>query len=95
MPSFMVAHVKHQGVELVLVPLEDDFDRYPREEQSALIAELRKRAREAGLRGTVVPVWNVEHEHMKFVAPREMHALFKGVDVNWVRASVNLDLSWT
>ncbi len=95
MPSFMVAHVKHKGVDLVLIPLEEEFDRYSPEDKAALVAELRKRSKEAGLLGTVVPVWKTANEHMKFVAPRDMHELFKGVDVNWVLASVNRDLTWT
>lgn len=94
MPSYMVAHIKHKGVDLVLVPLEEGFDGCPIEEQAALIAELRKRSEEAGLWGIVVPVWKTKNEHMKFVAPRNMHSLFKGVDVNWVLANVNRDLAW-
>ncbi len=95
MPSFMVAHIRRENVDLILVPLEGDFEHYPREEQAALLGELRSRAREAGLLGTVVPVWSGENEHMKFVAPRELHSIFKGVDVPWVLASVNRELSWS
>jgi hypothetical protein len=95
MPRFMVAHIRRQNVDLVLVPLEGDFERYPREEQAALVGELRTRAHAAGLLGTVVPVWTGENEHMKFVAPRNLHAIFKGIDVPWVLASINRELSWT
>jgi hypothetical protein len=95
MPSFMVAHIRHQNVDLVLVPLEGDFEHYPREEQAALVGELRARAKAAGLLGTVVPVWAGENEHMKFVAPRALHEIFRGIDVPWVRASINRELSWT
>ena len=95
MPSFMVAHIRRQNVDLVLVPLDGDFDHYPREEQAALVGELRTRAKAAGLLGTVVPVWMGENEHMKFVAPRNLHEIFRGIDVPWVLASVNRELSWT
>jgi hypothetical protein len=94
MPRFMVAHVRRQNVDLILVPLEGDFERYPREEQAALVAELRERSLQAGLMGTVVPVWQGANEHMKFVAPRNLHPIFQGIDVSWVLASVNRELSW-
>jgi hypothetical protein len=32
---------------------------------------------------------------MKFVAPRNLHPIFRGIDVPWVLASVNRELSWT
>jgi len=95
MPSFMVAHIRRHNVDLILIPLEGDFEHYPREEQAALVGELRNRAQAAGLLGTVVPVWKGENEHMKFVAPRELHPIFRGIDVSWVLASVNRELSWT
>ena len=95
MPSFMVAHIRRQNVDLILVPLESDFEHYSREEQSALVAELRARSEAAGLLGTVVPVWMGENDHMKFVAPRNLHPVFKGIDVPWVLASVNRELTWS
>lgn len=94
MPSFMAAHIRRQNVDLVLIPLESDFERYPREEQAGFVAELRARAIAAGLLGTVVPVWNGENDAMKFVAPRDMHHVLEGIDVPWVLASVNRELSW-
>lgn len=58
MPSLAVAHVREQGVDLIIAPLAADFGHKDPGTQRAVIAEIQLRSRSAGLAGTVVPVWD-------------------------------------
>ena len=51
MPRFKVAHVKEQGVDLVIVPVESSFGHKMTQDQNAFAAELQVRSRSAGLAG--------------------------------------------
>ena len=58
MPRFKVAHIREQGIDLIIVPLDAAFGSKTSEDQQEIIAELQLHASGAGLAGTVVPVWN-------------------------------------
>jgi hypothetical protein len=58
MNKFKVAHLREQGVDLIIIPLDKDFSRKPPSEQSDIADSLQACAMSAGLAGTVVPVWN-------------------------------------
>ena len=70
MPTLKVAHVRQQGVDLVIAPLENDFGHKTREDQQEIVSEIQMRSRSAGLAGTVVPVWDNRGGRMGFVAPQ-------------------------
>jgi hypothetical protein len=93
MPRFKVAHVKEQGVNLIIVPLDDAFDRQPSSVQQQTVAQLQARASAAGLAGTVVPVWQ-SVRGMSFIAPRNWHAFFKSLSFSSILGNVNKELSW-
>lgn len=50
MPRFRVAHVREQGIDLIIVPLASDFGQKGSSEQQEVIAELQIRAQSAGYR---------------------------------------------
>jgi hypothetical protein len=93
MPAFKVAHVREQGVDLVVVPLDGGFDQKTQADQLAVTEELQMRSMAAGLRGTVVPVWPAGNR-MKFIAPQGYHPFFRSVDLNWVGANIKRQISW-
>jgi len=55
MPRHKVAHLNQQGVDLIIIPLDDSFGHKSTTVQQEAIAELQMRANTANLRGTVVP----------------------------------------
>src|SRR3954471_17591007 len=57
MPRFKIAHVKEQGIDLIIIPLDPSFGRKSPQDQRSVISELQGHAIAAGLAGTVVPVW--------------------------------------
>jgi hypothetical protein len=94
MPRLKVAHVNEQGANMVIVPLDSGFGRKVSNDQKAIAAELQMRSEAAGLAGQVVPVWDNGGGRMGFLAPRNWHAFFESVSLQWVFANVNRELYW-
>jgi hypothetical protein len=93
-PQFDVAHVREQGIDLIVIPLDDSFGRRPQSNQRAAAHELQLKANSAGLRGQVVPVWATSSGAMGFLAPPNWHAFFRSIGFGWVAANINRTLSW-
>lgn len=94
MPRFKVAHIKEQGQDIVVVPLDSTFGRKMSGEQQAIAAELQLRSRSAGLAGRVVPVWDNGSGRMGFLAPQNWHAFFAGLNLGWVFTNINREIYW-
>jgi hypothetical protein len=89
MPSFDVAHLREQGQDMIIVPVNSSFSRQSTSEQQSFIREVQEAATSAGLGGTVVPVWNGG-----FIAPRPWHPFFRSLSPRTVAANINRKLSW-
>lgn len=94
MPTLQIAHIKEQGVDLIIAPLDPDFGHKRQTEQQAAISEIQFRSNQAGLAGTVVPVWDSGGGRMAFIAPRNWHPFFRGLSLQAVWGSVNRKLTW-
>lgn len=93
MPHFRIAHLREQGQNMVVVPLDSRFGHRTGEYQNAFVTELQLRARTAGLAGTVVPVWE-SGGRMNFRAPRPWHPFFQSLSMALVLRNINKELSW-
>ncbi len=94
MPTFEVAHIKEQGVDLIIIPLDSNFRFKTPHQQNEVVGELQTRATSAGLAGTVVPVWDSGGGRMAFLAPRPWHPFFRSLTWPVVTASINRKLYW-
>jgi hypothetical protein len=94
MPDFDVAHIRQQGVDLIIVPLDRSFGHKNDSDKDAIITELQGRASSAGLAGTVVPVWDNGGGRMAFIAPQPWHPFFMSLTLRQVAANVNRSLYW-
>ena len=94
MPHFQVAHLRQQGQDMVVVPLESSFGHKTSNDQQQIISELQVHARAAGLAGTVVPVWDTGGGRMSFIAPQPWHPFFKSLNLRTVWTNINKELSW-
>ena len=94
MPKLDIAHVREQGQDMIIVPLDDSFDQKTSSQQEAVIDQIARAARSAGLAGEVVAVWESGSGRMKFIAPRPWHPFFRNVSLSWVLRNVNRSLSW-
>lgn len=93
MPDFDVAHINQQGVDLIIIPLEDEFGRKPPSEQRTIIDQLQMCASAAGLKGVVVPVWNSGNGRMGFIAVQNYHPFFQSINLSYVAANINRRLT--
>ena len=93
MTQIDVAHIREQGQDMIIAPLDGSFDHKTSQQQQAAVAEIQRAATGAGLRGTVAVVWP-SGGNMKFIAPRPWHPFFRSIDIRWVMANLNRSLSW-
>lgn len=93
MPRYKVAHLREQGQDMIIIPLESSFEWKSPDDQEGTIAELQTRAENAGMAGTVVPVWE-NHGRMKFIAPPPWHPFFGSLNMRAVMANINKELFW-
>lgn len=92
MSRFKIAHIREQGVDLIIVPLESSFGYKSNREQNEIIVGLQACASSAGLAGTVVPVWREGSSH-KFIAPYNWHPFFKTFGWNDILRNINKELT--
>lgn len=89
MPHYKVAHVREQGQDMIIVPLDADFARQSAVDQDGFILQLQARARSAGLRGSVAAVWPGG-----FRAPTQWHPFFRTLPLPVVMANLNREIWW-
>ena len=94
MPSFKIAHIKEQGADMIIVPVNATFEDKTTNEQQAIVATLEAAARSAGLIGTVVPVWDHGLGQMAFMAPKAWAPFFQNIGLEFVFRNINRELSW-
>lgn len=94
MPSVEIAHLREQGQDMILVPLGDEFSRATNAQKHATIDELQRRARGAGLAGTVVAFWEDLSGRTMFIGPSPWHPFLRGVSFRSVIAQLNRKLIW-
>ncbi len=92
MQKYDVAYVNKDGVDLIIIPLANDYEWKADALQREIIAGLQVCASAAGLRGTVVPVWQAGG-YMKFIAPPNWHSFFQSIDMNYIAANINRKLT--
>jgi len=93
MPRFKVAHLHEQGQDMVIVPLDSSFGNKSEREQLDIIRDLQLHSNNAGLKGTVVPVWE-SGGRMKFIAPQPWHPFFRSLSLQTIAANINKTISW-
>lgn len=94
MPKFDIAHINQQGIDLIIVPLSSHFGSKGASDQRSAVDELQARASAAGLKGTVVPVWDAGGGRMGFIAPQSWHPYFMSINLDVIAANINRQLYW-
>jgi len=93
MPKFRVAHIHEQGVDLIIIPLDTSFGFKPKADQSRIVRALQACASDAGLAGTVVPVWKTPSGDWSFLAPPNWAPFFRSLDISDVALNLNRELT--
>jgi hypothetical protein len=93
MPRFKVAHLHEQGQDMVVVPLDGAFGSKSESDQRAALDELQAHSDGAGLKGTVVAVWE-SGGRMRFIAPPAWHPFVASLSMRQVAANINREIYW-
>jgi len=94
MPSYKVAHIKEQGVDLVIVFVPNSFPVEGNRAQNEAIIDLERRTKALGWAGSVVPVWKNANGTTGFIAKENYHPFFKSVSFDSLAKNINKELSW-
>ena len=93
MATYDVAHIKEQGIDLIIIVVDSSFGlKTPGEQQKMTIA-LQECATAAGLAGTVVPVWDTGASQIGFFAPTNWRPFFSNIDMAFVATNINRELT--
>ena len=94
MPSYKAAHLREQGQNMIIFPLESAFEHRSDADKSATRAALQRRANASGLAGSAVLFWE-SGGRTHFLGPGPWHPFLRGLSMRSVLANVNKEISWT
>jgi hypothetical protein len=92
MARFKIAHIREQGIDLIIVPLDSSFGDKSKADQEDAVATLQDCAAAEGLAGSVVPVWRSGDDY-QFIVPGNWHAFFKSLSWNIIMRNLNGELT--
>jgi hypothetical protein len=93
MPTFQVAHLRREGQDIVIVPVDRSFGKRSPAEQARIQEAFQRSAAAAAIPGVVVPVWEDAAGTMAFRAPPLWHEFLKSIDMVYVATALNRSLS--
>jgi hypothetical protein len=91
MTTYKIAHIYEQGQDLIIIPLNDQFEHTTEKEKAGLETHLQRCATSAGLKGLVVLVWP-DGARMKFIAPPAWHPFVGSLTLHAIHAMINREL---
>lgn len=93
MAKYDVAHIREQGQDMVIIPVDAAFTRKSASDQDDIHNSLQYAASDAGLKGNVVLIWNTGRQ-VGFRAPRQWHPFFKSPGI-WQLVMRNINRTLT
>ena len=94
MPTYKIAHITGQGVNVVIFSVKGSFGVQTNEEQSSMIKIFQAKSKAAGFNGNVAVVWDGPDGKINFRAPLNQHAFFNKVTSEFIEANLNKSISW-
>jgi hypothetical protein len=93
MPVFQVAHIRRDGQDIIIVPVDRTFGKRSPSEQARIQEAFQRSAVAVEMAGVVVPVWEDAAGRMAFRAPPPWHEFLKTIDMVYVATALNRTLS--
>ena len=93
MPVFQVAHIRRDGQDIIIVPVDRTFGKRSPSEQARIQEAFQRSAVSVEMPGVVVPVWEDAAGRMAFRAPPPWHEFLKSIDMVYVATALNRTLS--
>jgi len=94
MPRFRVAHIREQGVDMIIIPLDSSFGSKSNNDQNLIRRDLENRSHSAGLAGSVVLVWDAGAGRMGFLAPPNWRPFVESINLEFVTRNLNMEIYW-
>ena len=93
MQTYKIAHLREQGIDLIIIPVDSTFGMKTIHEQNIIVRNLQSCATSSGLEGTVVPVWDSGGGRMSFLAPQRWHSYFSSITLEFVYMNINRQIT--
>lgn len=93
MPTFQVAHLRRDGQDIIIVPVDRSFGKRSPAEQARIQEAFQRSAVCVEMSGVVVPVWEDPAGRMAFRAPPPWHDFLMSIDMVYVATALNRTLS--
>jgi hypothetical protein len=93
MPTYNVAHIREQGQQMIIIPVDRSFGRKSNTAQNEIRNALQLCSQSAGLAGTVVVVWEAGSGRMGFLGPVQWQSFFSHLTLQEVAANFNRKLT--
>src|SRR5437764_13331870 len=93
MPTFQVAHLRREGQDVIIVPVDRSFGKRSPAEQSRIQIAFQRSAAVAAIIGVVVPVWEDTWGKTAFCARPSWHDVIKSIDMGYVDTALHRNLS--
>jgi hypothetical protein len=90
--SFDIAHIREQGQDMILIPLNSSFGARSNKDQREIVAALDACATSAKLGGEVVVFWEFDGK-FNFMGPKPWHPFLKSIDSKYVAKRINKKLT--
>lgn len=93
MAKYKIAHIKEQGQQMIIAPLDSSFNSRTQEEKNDFLDAFQTAATSAGLAGRVALIWksgNMVH----FMAPQPWHPFFRSQGIyQLIMSNINKELT--
>ena len=90
--TYKIAHVNHQGSNMVLVSISPQFFRGSSADQNRWYTGIQQCARSANLAGQTLLVTN-DNGRYRYFGPNAWHNFMNTIDLNWFNARINKNLT--
>ena len=94
MPTYKIAHLTGQGLNVIIFPVNNSFGLRTQQEQDTMIKLFQTKAKAAGLSGNVVPIWDGEGGKISYKAPLNQKAFFDNITHEIINSNLNKSISW-
>jgi class 3 adenylate cyclase len=93
MAKFSVAHIRSNGVDLILFPVSPEITGLSPTDQATVLKQAQSICRSAGLAGETIPVWQTA-TGVKFFAHERFHQILRGhLTPEFLKANLNKEIN--
>ncbi|PWE39599.1 hypothetical protein C9I50_18180 [Pseudomonas prosekii] len=93
MARYRIAHIKEQGQQMIIAPLDSSFNSRSQDEKNDFMNAFQAAATSAGLAGRVALIWK-SGSMVHFMAPQPWHPFFRSQGIyQTIMSSINKELT--